>query len=301
MRKAEWPLLIFTLLVQMAIGLFVLLTTFRFLIAASTDTISFEYFYSAGYSITLLLLILGVFAGTFHLGRPINALLAMANIKKSWLSREMFLGITFGLITLALSLVSWLEIRSFIVWNLLLITGTIMAIALLYAIARIYMLRTVPTWNRITVPLSFFSTSILLGSILFSILVAIQTPSLFTSVQQPTIVSKFMGGISTGSLALMFFQIILGYIIFREFRSQVRPTDHSLGNLWAKYQLFFMFRLGFGLIGIALYMNILEQVINQFHSEGPWATLLLGPFLLVFLSEASGRILFYASYKSAGV
>jgi anaerobic dimethyl sulfoxide reductase subunit C (anchor subunit) len=301
MRKGEWPLVIFTLLVQMAIGLFFLLTAFRSFIPMSTATNSFDNFYSAGYWIIILLLITGVIAGTFHLGRPKNARLAMANLKKSWLSREMFLGLSFGLFTLTLGLVSWLEIRSPLVWNLLLIGGSIVAIALLYAISRIYMLRTVPTWNSITVTLSFFATSLLLGSILFSIFVAIQGPTLLTTDQQSTVAGKFVDGISTGSLALMFVQIILGYVMFRGFRAQVRPADHSLGNLWAKYRLFFMFRLGFGLIGIALYVNILEQVISHFHSEGPWAALLFGPFFLVFLSEASGRVLFYASYKSAGI
>jgi anaerobic dimethyl sulfoxide reductase subunit C (anchor subunit) len=301
MRKGEWPLVIFTLLVQMAVGLFILLTTFRSVMPASTATYNFDNLHSTVYWIITLLLIIGVFAGAFHLNRPTNARLAMANWKESWLSREVILGLIFGSIVLTLSLGSRMEIRSAFVRNLLPIIGSIVAIALLYAISRIYMLRTVLTWDNIAVPLSFFTTSLLLGSILFSILMAIQGPSLVTSDPQTTTVSKLLEGISTGSLVLIFIQILLSYVMFRGFRAHVRLMDHSLETLWAKYRLFFMSRLGLGLIGIALYVNSMDQFISHIHSEGPWAILLFGPFLLIFLSEASGRILFYASYKSVGI
>jgi anaerobic dimethyl sulfoxide reductase subunit C (anchor subunit) len=301
MRKGEWPLVIFTLLVQMAIGLFLLLSIFRSFMPASTVTNIFDNLFPIGYWIILLLLIIGVFAGTFHLGRPINARLAMANMKKSWLSREMFLGLFFGLFTLALSLISWLEIHSTLMWNLLLIMGSIVAIALLYAISRIYMLRTVPTWNTIVIPLSLCSSAFLLGSILFCTIITFLLPSLHLTSDLSQEIEGLLHWIEFGSLGLMFIQVLLSYMMLKGFQSQIHLIDAGIKSTWVKYRLIFMLRLGLGSIGIALYINFMDQFMGSFHSESSLGYLLFVSFLLIFLSEVSGRILFYTSYKRFGI
>jgi anaerobic dimethyl sulfoxide reductase subunit C (anchor subunit) len=301
MRGKEWSLVIFTLLVPMAVGLFLMHTTFHFLTNESTTSYVTNDLSSVTFLIVDLLLIMGVVAATFHLGQPINARLAMSNLKKSWLSREMLLGLSFGLVMLLLSLLSWLEIDSPIVSTLLLIIGSVVGIVLLYAISRIYMLRTVPTWNTLVIPLSLLSSTFLLGSILFGDIIAFLLPSLHSASDLSQEIEGLLPWIEYSPLGLMFVQVLLSYILLKGSQTQIHPMDSSSGGLWLKQRLIFMLRLGLGLIGIALNTNFMDQFIGNFHSEGPWAYLLFTSFLLVLLSETFGRILFYASYKSAGI
>jgi DMSO reductase anchor subunit len=248
-----------------------------------------------------LLLVLGVLAAFFHLGRPIKARHTMANLKKSWLSREMLLGISFGLTLFALTVFQWLNADFSMLQNVLLLLGIIFGIGLLYGMSRIYMLRTVPTWNNLAIPLSFFSSTFLLGSILIGLVIA------FLNSSHPVVSDLSQGmekpllWIEIGSLGLTFVQVLLSYVMLKGFHAQIHPMDNSFGISWIKYRLTFMLRLGLGLIGIALYINFMDQIIGNFQSEGPWEYLLLASFFLVLLSECLGRILFYASYKSAGL
>ena len=301
MRKAEWPLVIFTLLMQMSLGLFILLVAFWFLAPESMNTYFLDDLSSTAFLIIDALLIIGVLIASSHLDHPINARLAMSNLKKSWLSREMLLGLSFGCIMAILSGLRWLDVRSAFISNLLLITGSALGVALLYAIPRIYMLRTVPTWNSIIVPLSFFSTSLLFGSILLAIIISFLLPSLHSANDLSQEIKGLLLWIEFGSLGLMFVQVLFSYAMLKGFHSQIHPMDISMESTWIKYRLIFMLRLGLGMIGIALYVNFMDQLINNSHSEGSWGYLLFVSFLLIFLSEISGRILFFTSYRSVGI
>jgi anaerobic dimethyl sulfoxide reductase subunit C (anchor subunit) len=301
MRRAEWPLVIFTLMMQMAVGLFLLLVAFQFASPESMNTNLTDDLIFTSFVLIDAILIVGVLAASYHLDHPTNARLAMANLKKSWLSREMFLGLSFGFIMAILSGLAWLDGRFAFLSNLLLIIGSAVGIALLYAIPRIYMLRTVPTWNSIIVPLSFFSTSLLLGSILFGVLFSFLLPSLYNASDLSQAIQGFLLWIEFGALGLTFVQVLFNYMMLKGFHSQTRLMDTRAESTWIKYRLIFMLRLGFGIIGIALYISFMDQLIGIFHSQGSWGFLLLVSFLLIFLSELSGRILFYISYKSAGI
>jgi anaerobic dimethyl sulfoxide reductase subunit C (anchor subunit) len=300
MRRSEGPLVIFTLLVQMGVGLFILLALFLLIELEKIRVNPLDDFTSINFLIIDSLLVIAVLAGTFHLGRPFKSRLAMGNLQKSWLSREMLSGFSFGLIMLILSVLSCLRASLPILSILLLILGIGTGITLLYAIARIYMLRTVPTWNSIVVPLSFFSASLLLGSILFSLVVA-ALPASPLMVSGLPAMEKFLRWISSGALGLMFIQILLSYLMLKGFQAHIHPLNNGYRISWTKYRLLFMLRLGLGLIGIALYINFMDLFINQFPIGGPWGYLLFTSFLLVFLSETSGRVLFYACYKSEGI
>jgi anaerobic dimethyl sulfoxide reductase subunit C (anchor subunit) len=300
MRRGEWPLVIFTLMMQMAVGLFILLVSFRFLTPESMNTELLDDLNFTSFVIIDALLIIGVLAASYHIDHPINARLAIANLKKSWLSREMLLGVSFGCIIAILSGMSWLEVHPSSISTFLLITGSVVGIALLYAIPRIYMLRTVPTWNSIIVPLSFFSTSLLLGSILFGNIFSFIFPYHHNASDLSQEIEGFLLWIEFGALGLMFIQVLFSYMMLKGFHSQTHLMDVSGESAWINNRLIFMLRMGFGIIGIALYINFMDQLIGSFHSQGSWGYLLLVSFLLIFLSELSGRILFYTSYKKVG-
>ena len=85
----EWPLLVFTLLLQGAVGL----TLFLSLTPASGRRQNYASRFSAD-SLKLPVFVvcamagLGLLASVFHLGYPLNAFNALRHFSSSWLSRE---------------------------------------------------------------------------------------------------------------------------------------------------------------------------------------------------------------------
>jgi DMSO reductase anchor subunit len=88
MDTRELPLILFTLLTQVAVGMAV------FAAVRQWATVEGTTIKSRNEWITILALIgLGVFAAFFHLGKPLGAIRMIANIGSAWLSREI---LTFG-------------------------------------------------------------------------------------------------------------------------------------------------------------------------------------------------------------
>ena len=82
MTKKEWPLIFFTLLVQMAVGALLVLATVVFI-----DDLDLPKEISGSLSLTLSLvipplLVLGLLSAILHLSRPGIAKLALTNMKK---------------------------------------------------------------------------------------------------------------------------------------------------------------------------------------------------------------------------
>ena len=153
----EWSLVCFTLLIQMAAGLAFWLGAARWWpIRAELD--------GAGLLLVLLLTVAAIGSSLFHLGRPHQFLRAMSNLRSSWLSREILLACLFFFLGLWALFPAGAVARDWLlpVSGLLLIGG----------MARVYMLRTVPVWDRARTPLTFLFTGLLLGGTLTLALLA---------------------------------------------------------------------------------------------------------------------------------
>jgi anaerobic dimethyl sulfoxide reductase subunit B (iron-sulfur subunit) len=139
----EWSLVCFTLLLQIAAGLSL------FLLAAPN---------AAGQSLVPALTLLAIVASFQHLGRKEVASGALVNLRSSWLSREILLTVVF----LVLGLWASTPFGGLAGKVLLAASG----LFLIYGMARVYMLRTVPVWNRWTTPAGFLATALVLGGLL---------------------------------------------------------------------------------------------------------------------------------------
>jgi DMSO reductase anchor subunit len=152
-QKSETPLVVFTLLVQMAVGAFW---------AAQWMTASIPLI---PYLIIGACLGIGGFFSFAHLGAKRNAWRAPFHLKKSWLSREiLFVGL-FG--------AGWLA--GFILPEMKWITS-LLGIGLIYSMAKVYQLRPMPAWNTWRTTMGFFVTAILLGHLLMMNLLQIAGP-----------------------------------------------------------------------------------------------------------------------------
>lgn len=148
----ERPLILFTLASQLAVGLFVLSVP-----AAGSPDLPLALF-----AVTPLAL-LGMLASFLHLSRPLNAWRAVANLRSSWLSREILCAGLFAGLSALFTLVQWLgwgpaALRSALAW-----LAALAGLALVYSMGRVYTLRSLAPWRTWLTLASFYATAFLLG------------------------------------------------------------------------------------------------------------------------------------------
>ena len=155
----NWSLVCFTLLTQGAVGMVWL-------------TVLGRWFGSAGSTapplwpllISLLMTGLALYAALSHLAKPKLAPNALRNLAVSWLSREVVLVQVFAGILAILIILVMLELPGGLwFWEAL---ACLAGLAALYAMTRVYLLRTVPVWNTTATPLEFAGSALLLGGAL---------------------------------------------------------------------------------------------------------------------------------------
>ncbi|MBI4787637.1 MAG: dimethylsulfoxide reductase subunit B [Chloroflexi bacterium] len=129
-----------------------------------------------------LTMLLAMIASLFHLGTPANAWRAFANLRSSWLSREILFTVLFTGAVVILTALQSLDVgtdenRQALAW-----AATLIGLALVYSMSRVYRLRTVPAWNRWTTPASFFLTAFVLGGLAVSATTALATGQVVLSI-----------------------------------------------------------------------------------------------------------------------
>ena len=165
----ERALILFTLLTQAAIGAFIIFYLIYPWIAqiagkAATHVMTRSFLLAIG-----ALFGLGLLVSLFHLGTPLLAYRALANLRSSWLSREILFALIFTCLWASVALLEWRQDGASLFQNLLTWLAVISGLGLIYCMSRVYMLRTVQTWNSISTPLSFYITSFILGVILIAV------------------------------------------------------------------------------------------------------------------------------------
>lgn len=140
----ELPLIAFTLLAQMAVGM----TVFSLLVSPS-----FFLILSIG-----ILLGMGVFFSLSHLGKPLNAWRTINHLKKSWLSREILMAGLFGASWLALVTEYW-----FLKTHYSLLITAFLGFGFVYSMAQVYRIKAVPAWNTWQTNAAFFLSAGVLG------------------------------------------------------------------------------------------------------------------------------------------
>lgn len=143
----EVPLIVFTLLMQTAVGM------------AVCSLVSSPVPMSVWLAIGLLWGVGGIIS-FLHLGRKRNAWRAVIHLKKSWLSREILLVGLFGAAWAVTAGLRYFGNASPNLWPL-----AICGLGLIYSMARVYLLRAVPAWNSWHTLLAFSLSATILGSL----------------------------------------------------------------------------------------------------------------------------------------
>lgn len=238
------------------------------------------------------IMVISMLISLAHLGTPSTAYRAVANLRTSWLSREIFFTVLFTL-TGGLSIfVQWGQIGSTGIRSVVAWLAAVFGLLLVYSMSRLYMLRTVPVWNTPFTPISFFLTSFILGGLLIGAVFSVSQAVGFLS--DASLDTNVLVTITTGVL------LLLGGEFFMIPARLVHLLSGSVGardpvqKLFERYKNVFYNRLLMGILGAATLVFILlhTRYGPNFYAIG---------FALVMLAELSDRFLFYAARDVSGI
>ncbi len=307
MELREWALIIFTVVMQMAVGAFAILGGVHFFAsrrygAQQADQMSDRALLAIGPLVVIALLVT-----FFHLGNPLNAPRAITNLGTSWLSREIALAVVFSLVGAVFAFMQWRKIATPAVRNGLALINALIGLALVYAMANIYMLPSIPAWNTPVTPVTFFITSLLLGALAISAAFAasfwyLKRKGMGELKVQFDILATTLRWIALISMALMGVQFVVLPIYF----GQLATTDNaaaaaSLNIFFSQQPLVLAIRLvllfvGAGLLALFVYNTAgVEKRVQRL------STLAYLAFALVLIAEVMGRFLFYESMVRIGI
>jgi DMSO reductase anchor subunit len=276
----NWSLVCFTLLTQSAIGLVWISIMGRWFGGGMRADFSIR-----PISIALTLTVLGLYAALAHLAKPRLAPHALRNLTTSWLSREVLLVQTFAGAVALLILISLLDAPSGLV--ILEVTACLLGGAALFAMTRVYLLKTVPVWNSPATLLEFAGSAMLLGGALGAVVTVFRDTN--QSAWSPALIAAGIG-ILLG-LTLKFTAISPALAAEQAARAQTwyEPTVTPLSTGRA-----LTVRIGLNLAGLVLILAAISE-------SGPtwlWSCLCLA---CLGTAEVVGRQRFYKAYRRLGL
>ena len=306
MSIREWALILFTILGQMSVGAFLVLGLVHFFAARKAGPEEAD-----GLSDRALLaigpvLVLGMLASLFHLGNPLNAYRAVANVGTSWLSREILSGVIFAILGGLFAIMQWRKLGSFSLRNVIAWITALVGLGLVYSMSQVYAIPTQPAWDSWATPVSFFVTTFLLGSLAMGAAFVANSAFLKKSTDadlqtQTELLRGSLRWIALASILLLGIELIVSPLYIASLAvdgnvalESVRLMIGNMGLVMA-LRLILVF-IGAGVFGVFLYQNTLSagkaSLVNTFA---------YGAFALVLVAEVLGRFLFYATHIRIGI
>lgn len=237
----------------------------------------------------LLLLAAGGAAAALHLARPRAARLALAHLRTSWLSREALLGGLFGgVLLLELVLrragVDAGPLRGALPW-----VAAGLGLLFVYAIVRVYRIRTVPAWDARATDVAFFGTTLLLGVAGAALLFVVRRAEGHTADQS----LRSLGLIGAGIVVVELWTL----------RRHLRRLETEGGA--AAQGARAVLRVRRGLLGLRTTCALVgASILVAGTAEAPDTATPAAVVVacgLLLLSEILGRYLFYASHRRVGL
>lgn len=274
----EWPLMVFTVLGQIAAGGFIvagLALLFGRLEAYQRESVVKMMFF------VWVLMGIGLLASVMHLGTPLRAFNSLNKVGSSGLSNEILMA---GLFFAAGGLYWLLAVTGKMpkgidaAW---LVIAMLLGVGFVYAIANVYHIPTVPTWNNGYTTVNFFMTMLIGGPLLGYLL---KRPScecgasLWATVSLAALVVSVCSNLMQGSELAMIKSSVM----------QATALVPDYGKLMALRVV--LVSLGLGLWVVPMLRG----------SRGNAGLIFIG-LLLVIAGEIVGRGVFYGLHMTVGM
>jgi len=162
MHNSEWSLILFTVLGQFSAGLTTGLLILH-LSGLQKTGINLQQTLRKAIMVAALCMVVAMLASFFHLSAPLASVYALSNLKHSWLSREILMVSIFTGLLAITAIQIWHPGKVVLKSPWLLLLTTVAGWLLIYTMARIYMLPTVPAWNTPHTLIRFFTGGFITG------------------------------------------------------------------------------------------------------------------------------------------
>lgn len=276
MLSKEWSLVGFTLAIQTVVGLLAVVCVLEGWVILSGHHGEQWAILMSVMKTAFVLLVIGNVSATFHLSKPKNAIRSLRNLKSSWLSREVLLTMILTGFLIMLTPMAIYQTVTLPVFLAAIAVSAIFGFILLVVMAKVYMLRTVTTWNSLTTPIDFLVASSLLGLLAYiSIKVSI-LPSFIRGINPDVLIVTMISVFAIGMRFITLLIIALqkaGSVTGKQHRWIIMQTIHLVGGV-----VFLISAVVFHL-PVAVYVAV----------------------ILIAISEVIGRIEFYNSYRTIGI
>ncbi|WP_159564602.1 DmsC/YnfH family molybdoenzyme membrane anchor subunit [Budvicia diplopodorum] len=274
----EWPLMLFTVLGQCAVGGFIVLALA--LLCPKTDNAQRKSIHNGMFFIWVLMGIAFI-ASMMHLGSPMRAFNSLNRVGQSGLSNEIALGSAFFAIGGIYWLIAMMGKMPAGLGKLWLVIGMISGLAFVYGMCRVYQMETVPTWHSGYTTLNFFLTMLiggpLLGYMLKSKACACGGKGL-AAISVIALLISAVSGLMQGSELV-----------------QLQSSVMSATALVPQYGQMMALRLALVAVGLGFWICPLIR------AKGVTTFSLLVGFVLVVCGELIGRAVFYNLHMTVGM
>lgn len=319
MNLHEWPLTLFTVFGQMAVGAFIVLGVIQVLgrtkhSTAVIDRVATPALYAIG-----PIMVAGFFAAFFHLGNPLNSLNALRGWQTSALTQEVIMGVVFaafGFFFAASQYFQWFGPR---VRAVLAVLTALIGVVFIWTMARLYMLPTIPAWNHWTTPAQFYITALSTGALAIGVAFAS-----WPFLRNATWINKLMPAnrrqdnvddaevFSLIASALRWIGIIVVVLLPLELvvllffygrPEQLHTEEFPFPMGWFIVRVALLI-IGAGLVGLSLMQMANRAEVGSVERERAQRNLLIlvtVAYVLVTISGIIGRFIFYGSIDKIGL
>ncbi|WP_448885570.1 dimethyl sulfoxide reductase anchor subunit family protein [Citrobacter telavivensis] len=275
----EWPLVLFTVLGQCVVGALIVSGLGWF--AMKDDAAARQRLVRSMFFLWLVMG-LGFLASIVHLGSPMRAFNSLNRIGASGLSNEIAAGSVFFAVGGIWWLVAVLGKMPPALGKLWLLIGMVLGIVFVWAMTRVYLIDTVPTWYTGYTTLAFFMTVLLSGPLFAALLLRASRVT--------------FSGTVFASISVLALLVSVGVIVLQGMSlATIHSSVQQASALVPDYASLQVWRVVLLTAGLGCWICPLVR-----RKEPHVAGLLLG-LLLVLGGEIIGRGLFYGLHMTVGM
>ncbi|HWI65421.1 MAG TPA: DmsC/YnfH family molybdoenzyme membrane anchor subunit [Symbiobacteriaceae bacterium] len=284
MSLHDWPLIIYTLCLQSAVGIYVVSRALAWTETEKVRRMRFLWLVGG-------LGVAGVVASFLHMGYPWNAVLTMSNLGTSWLSREIVMTISFGAAWLVSLVLERQDVGSVEGRNGWAVVTGLLGLALVFVMSMIYRTTAFPAWEHVSTTIGFYGTAGLIGT---AVVFAAQC------WQKAEVEPKGLSCLMIGGLAMLALQMTAVAANAAYLGSAGPEAQATAALLSGKYAVLYWSRVALVVVGAAVFMPLAWRrwAEKKAASLPGLAGALVG---LVVVGELLGRVLFYGTRVKIGL
>jgi anaerobic dimethyl sulfoxide reductase subunit C len=306
MEVREWALPVYTILMQLATGSLLSLWLIRWAVGRQHGYALVDQVMRIPLLAILVTIVVAIIGSHFHLSRPYLSLLAVLNLRTSWLSREILFTVIFlwsvgGLVYLHWFSSGYPRLKMALGW-----AGIVSGVASVYCMAMIYLLPTQTMWNTPLTVLSFLLTVVLLGVTAVSVMIVMDfkvseiADAAGVELRGQIIRRSFIWLALAGGVTAVV-TLLLNLSLIDTLRQGDLSALTSLELLLGLYRPLLILRYLTLFAGVGWFAITAFLLYRRPLREMAITTPIYLSCLLVLIAEILGRFLFYATHVRLGI